>query len=445
MVAYDNLRAVIAANVYANNNNEVTADMVKAAMEAMVASLGAEYQFGGVVDLSTPDPGTPDYKVAYLAATPGTYSNFGGITLADGEVAILKWNGSWSKETTGIATAAALGAAIAAMAQIVNTMPDFAISDPVGYNIVEFRDGHIKTKNFDSASAPRIGEITGADFSISDAAGNEIARLFNGHVRTKNFDSSKMRAARYSGKKISVLGDSISSFGAPDSRNENGTYCYSYYPLQSCRYSESGDVVDGGTTYDSIKFNVLNTWWMRLLNKLGATLGINDSFRGQTISNKRGAQYSLSNQTRIDHLGQNGAPDVILVYGGTNDAGADAEIGTFDTTPPPTTAEGIAALGSDTFADGVRTMLVRLLYTYRNSEIVVILPTLTTSYYTIENLDLYVEVLRTACDYFGVRYVDLRTAGITYYNKNMYFIDGIHPNEKGMALLCDCIYKSLIF
>lgn len=108
MAAYDNLRAVIAANVYQNNNNEVTADMVKAAMEAMVASLGAEFQFGGVAD---PDdnPGTPDYKVAYLASTPGTYTNFGGKILAEGEVAILLWNGSaWSKKETDIATSSAL-------------------------------------------------------------------------------------------------------------------------------------------------------------------------------------------------------------------------------------------------------------------------------------------------------------------------------------------------
>lgn len=101
MAAYDNLRAVIAANIYQNNNNEVTADMVKTAMNAMVASLGAEFQFGGVAEPGD-NPGTPDYKVAYLASTPGTYTYFGGITLADGEVAILKWDGSaWSKEVTG--------------------------------------------------------------------------------------------------------------------------------------------------------------------------------------------------------------------------------------------------------------------------------------------------------------------------------------------------------
>ena len=100
MAAYDNLRAVIAANVYQNNNNEVTADMVKTAMNEMVNYLGAEYQFGGVAVLTptATDPGTPDYKVAYLASEPGTYTNFGGIVINAGEVAIIKGSGSsWSK------------------------------------------------------------------------------------------------------------------------------------------------------------------------------------------------------------------------------------------------------------------------------------------------------------------------------------------------------------
>ena len=121
MAAYDNLRAVIAANVYQNNNNEVTADMVKTAMNEMVNSLGAEFQFGGVAVPTGPGPGTPDYKVAYLASTPGIYSNFGGITLADGEVAILKWDGSWSKEVMGIASASAIAALNAAIQAVDST------------------------------------------------------------------------------------------------------------------------------------------------------------------------------------------------------------------------------------------------------------------------------------------------------------------------------------
>lgn len=104
MAAYDNLRAVIAANVYQNNNNKVTADMVKTAMNEMVNYLGAEFQFGGVAKLTPTqtDPGTPDYKVAYIASEPGTYTHFGGLVVADGEVVNLKWDGTaWSKEVTG--------------------------------------------------------------------------------------------------------------------------------------------------------------------------------------------------------------------------------------------------------------------------------------------------------------------------------------------------------
>ena len=119
MAAYDNLRAVIAANVYQNNNNEVTADMVKTAMNEMVNSLGAEFQFGGMAEPGD-NPGTPDYKVAYLASTPGTYSNFGGIVVADGEVVNLKWDGTaWSKEVTGTTTAAAVAIEIDTVQQPV--------------------------------------------------------------------------------------------------------------------------------------------------------------------------------------------------------------------------------------------------------------------------------------------------------------------------------------
>ena len=104
MAAYDNLRAVIAANVFQNNENRVTADMVKTAMNEMVNSLGAEFQFGGVAEPGDAGPGTPDYKVAYLASTPGTYTNFDGIVVADGEVVNLKWDGTaWNKEVTGAA------------------------------------------------------------------------------------------------------------------------------------------------------------------------------------------------------------------------------------------------------------------------------------------------------------------------------------------------------
>lgn len=116
MSNYQNTKATIAANVYTNHNNEVTAAMVKAGINSVVDSLIAGgFLYKGVATTST-NPGSPDANVFYIATAPGTYTNFGSLVVADGEVAILKYNGSWSKEVTGAATAAE----VTALGQEVN-------------------------------------------------------------------------------------------------------------------------------------------------------------------------------------------------------------------------------------------------------------------------------------------------------------------------------------
>ena len=97
-MAYATLKAAIQAVIKQNGNNEITGDLLQQALLSMIDSLGAEFQFGGGAEPADVGPGTPDYKVAYLAGTPGTYSNFGGFVVNGGEVAVLKWAGSWSKE-----------------------------------------------------------------------------------------------------------------------------------------------------------------------------------------------------------------------------------------------------------------------------------------------------------------------------------------------------------
>lgn len=99
MANYANLLATIAANIYTNGNNEVTAAMVKTAVDSMVASLGAGYQFMGVATPAT-NPSNPDAKQFYIAGEAGTYSNFGGAVLEDGEIGLLYGSGtSWSLST----------------------------------------------------------------------------------------------------------------------------------------------------------------------------------------------------------------------------------------------------------------------------------------------------------------------------------------------------------
>ena len=338
-----------------------------------------------------------------------------------------------------------------------NQISDLAFVDNDGNAIVIFGGGNVKTKNFDSSETPTTDTFDegDADFAISDENGKCVAVFENGHIRTKNFNSADIDTdidenitsiiEKYKGKKISILGDSISTYGVPDSRNEDGTYCYSYYPTETCRYSQSGSVTIEGTTYSSIQFDVNNTWWMQVINRLGATLGINESWRGTRVAGA--GESAFNNQTRINHLGGNGNPDLILVFGGTNDAGGSVTLGTFNggVYSDYDTSEEIAALPVTTFADAYKAMLIRLMYTYPSSEIVCILPTFTTSYYTIAALDNYVEVIKEACDFFGIKWIDVRVSEITIFNKASYLVDGIHPNAAGMTLLANKIYKHLIF
>ena len=281
--------------------------------------------------------------------------------------------------------------------------------------------------------------IEGVDLVISDEEDHDIAVFYDGHFRTKNFNSKELVSSRYSGKRLCILGDSISTFGVPDQSNATGTWTYAG---NRCRYPQG-----------SLFTNVAFCYWYKLLQRTGMVLGVNESWAGSRISwdgstesTDIGANKHIASLTRIGHLGENGIPDVILVYAGTNDAGHSVTVGTFNTTDPSGyTEEQIAALPVNTFADAYRTMLIRLQYYYPTSEIICCFPNYTTSYYNVSKLDTYNEVVRTACDYFGVKYIDLRTAGITMFNRDSYLPDGIHPNAAGMQLIYEKIYNNIIF
>lgn len=103
MANYASLKAAIQQVVKTNGNNEITGALLQQSLFAMVNSLGANYQYAGVAIPST-NPGTPDQNIFYIASTAGTYANFGGVVLENGEIAILKYNGAWSKDSTGAAS-----------------------------------------------------------------------------------------------------------------------------------------------------------------------------------------------------------------------------------------------------------------------------------------------------------------------------------------------------
>lgn len=87
---------------------------------------------------------------------------------------------------------------------------DLSFSDEQGHVLVMFKDGHVKTSNFDSKSIDMTTQVEVADdeandYSVSDEHGNIILAVVGGHVKTANFDSSKASAENY----VYCVGDSI--------------------------------------------------------------------------------------------------------------------------------------------------------------------------------------------------------------------------------------------
>lgn len=108
-------------------------------------------------------------------------------------------------------------------------------------------------------------------------------------------------------KKVSVLGDSYSTFVGIIPSNYS-----SFYP------NDRNDVT-----------KIEQTWWSLYVNAKGYALEKNDSWGGTTIcgTGYGGMNSSYSNFiSRVDSLGN---PDIIFVFGGTNDAWANSPMGEY--------------------------------------------------------------------------------------------------------------------
>lgn len=96
MANYSDLKAAIDVNIRNNGNGEITGDVLNQVLKNMVNVLGGGYQFAGAATTEM-NPGTPDNNVYYVTTTAGTYTNFGGLVVNDGELALLTYNGNWQK------------------------------------------------------------------------------------------------------------------------------------------------------------------------------------------------------------------------------------------------------------------------------------------------------------------------------------------------------------
>lgn len=200
-------------------------------------------------------------------------------------------------------------------------------------------------------------------------------------------------------KSVSILGDSYSTFQGYLKPDTNAVWYW-----------------DNPEAQNTDVHQVCETWWHQFIKKNGYRLCVNNSFSGATISysgykrnNPEHADYSdRSFITRLKNLG---CPDVIFVFGGTNDSWAGSPIGEYQ-------YEGWTREDLFAFRPAMAKLLKDLIDFYPNVEI-----------YFLLNDGLKEEInesVRTVCAHYGVPCIELE--GIDKING--------HPSVEGMKQIC---------
>lgn len=92
---YNGLISYVEHNIKANDNKEITGNIMQQVLKAVINELGAGYQFAGIADEET-EPPTTDAKIFFVCGA-GTYTNFGqGFEVPKGSIGILKYDSEWS-------------------------------------------------------------------------------------------------------------------------------------------------------------------------------------------------------------------------------------------------------------------------------------------------------------------------------------------------------------
>ena len=199
---------------------------------------------------------------------------------------------------------------------------------------------------------------------------------------------------------VSVLGDSYSTFEGFMTPASNELWYY-------CKTRNNTDVTE-----------VTQTWWWQAIKESGWKLEVNNSYSGATIGyhGYSGNDYSArSFITRMDNIGR---PDIILIFGGTNDSWAGEKVGDYK-------------WGDWTYGD---------FYTYRPAMAYMLnylkLHHPNVSIYFIINdglRDDITESSKVVCDHYGVPYIMLKD--IDKQNG--------HPTIKGHAQIAEQVAKAL--
>lgn len=274
-------------------------------------------------------------------------------------------------------------------------------------------------------------------------------------------------SAGFKGKKLSILGDSISTYsGISNNTSVNSTIGSnaSYYP---------GSI---GTVKSAAE-----TWWMQAIDTLGMDLCVNNSWSGRCATNMDSNANRIG-YTHCTELHNNTGsvavnPDIIAIYLGTNDIkGITSEVrlknasgnsypmgatmntdGTATVTFSYSTVTGNVSSSSyvpGSILEAYALMVYRVLNKYQSAEVYcfTLLPSEAQNQYNREMYALYNAGIRAIVKHFKdsgkkIYLVDLyQDTGITYdpVYFGLYLENELHPNPLGMDAITNCFLSSLV-
>ncbi len=200
-------------------------------------------------------------------------------------------------------------------------------------------------------------------------------------------------------RSISILGDSYSTFRGYVVPDTNAVW----YPQKP----ENNDVQD-----------IRQLWWHQLIREHGYRLCQNNSFSGATICNTGYDKEDYSDRSFCTRLWYLGDPDIILMFGGTNDSWAHSPIGDYQ-------YGDWEKSDLYKFRPAIAYLLANLQNRYPGTEIYVIINT--------ELGDDVTSSMKTVCDHYNVKHIELKDIEKQWG----------HPSQKGMKAIADQVAAAL--
>ncbi|MDO4160466.1 MAG: SGNH/GDSL hydrolase family protein [Prevotellaceae bacterium] len=195
---------------------------------------------------------------------------------------------------------------------------------------------------------------------------------------------------------VSILGDSYSTFEGYMTPSTNELWYYA-------KPGERTDVTD-----------VSETWWHKFIKENGYKLCVNNSYSGATIGYYGYNGNDYTDRSFITRMNNLGCPDIIFIFGGTNDSWAKAPIGEYQ-------YDNFRNDDFFTYRPALAYLLKSMKDRYVNVDI-----------YFIINSGLSEEITASTieiCNHYGIKYIRLHDID----KKNG------HPSIKGHAMIAEQI------